>query len=186
MDLFESAACIMYDMFDWKRQYNNYLENTNFQNIPEVTRTIVDTSGGVTTRGDDTSAPAKTQTGQSEKERVKKVSETPRKEVDVGQDQTDFGDLHFLDLANLDLNYYNDLLTSVPSDCTSVELIMHCLLEQVASSTAVSGEMLPPSQIKEPPRADGLDANLAQHLSGVLLKLPLTNDEKKVKFMTRN
>ena len=189
MDLFETTACILYDMFDWKRQYYNYLENTNFQNIPEVSHTVVDyVSMPATTAREDQSAPAKGQTGQSDKAEKqaggaggKKVvgPETPRKDGD-GLDENQDADYDFLDLAHLDLSFYNDLLATVPSDCISVELTMHCMLEQIACSSAPSGSSVPSGQPKLPTRPDGLDASLAEHLSGLLLKLALNDDEKKV------
>ncbi|XP_063726297.1 sperm-associated antigen 17-like isoform X2 [Symsagittifera roscoffensis] len=188
VDLFETTACILYDMFDWKRQYYNYLENTNFQNIPEVSHTVVDyVSMPATTAREDQSAPAKGQTGQSDKAEKqaggaggKKVvgPETPRKDGD-GLDENQDADYDFLDLAHLDLSFYNDLLATVPSDCISVELTMHCMLEQIACSSAPSGSSVPAGQPKLPTRPDGLDASLAEHLSGLLLKLALNDDEKK-------
>ena len=104
------------------------------------------------------------------------MADTPRKEEEENQES----DYDFLDLSNLDLNFYDDLLSTVPSDCVSVELMLHCMLEQVSSSTTPSGAMMPPNPSKPVVREDGLDASLAEHLSGLLLKLALNEDEKKV------
>ena len=174
-------------MFDWKRQYFNYLENTHLQNIPEITNSGAQSKAApLTSRGEETSAPAKTAAGAEKPGKKGGAGQgeqaTPRKESGTdgaGDDQIDSGGSGFLDLNNVDLNFYNDLLGGVPSECVSVELLLHSLLEQVAATTTSaedSGEDKSKNGLKE----DGLDASLAEHLSGLFLKLALSDEEKKV------
>ena len=71
----------------------------------------------------------------------------------------------------------------VPSECVSVELLLHSLLEQVSATTCSVEDQAEEKGGKGAgggTREDGLDASLAEHLSGLFLKLALSDEEKKV------
>ena len=79
--------------------------------------------------------------------------------------------------GEVDLRYYNELINSVPHELASVPLIMHCIVEQVVATEEGRD---PPSETIKPRRDDGLEENLAKHISSLAYKLGLTDEERDV------
>uniref|UniRef100_A0A8B9VNU6 Sperm associated antigen 17 n=1 Tax=Anas zonorhyncha TaxID=75864 RepID=A0A8B9VNU6_9AVES len=104
--LFESIACLMYDSLDWRRQHCNYLENTKFINVPELSESK------------STQPPAT------------EIQPTPQGTPSKKKGQEEFPVL----AASMDMRYYNDLLNQIPEEYFSVPLMLSCMLEQVIAS----------------------------------------------------
>ncbi|KAI4549114.1 hypothetical protein MG293_001444 [Ovis ammon polii] len=156
-EIFENVACLMYDTLDWKRQHQHYLESMRLINVPQVV---------------------------SEKS-VFEVTLIPEFESVDGRngqhiltEQLYFASFTVASIITneVDMRYYNDLLNPIPEEFISVPLILHCMLEQVVASEE---DLVPPSLVELPPRADGLDYRIAAHIVSILPSLCLTEREKK-------
>ncbi|KAJ6658283.1 hypothetical protein lerEdw1_020555 [Lerista edwardsae] len=102
-EIFESIACLMYDCLDWRRQHGHYLKSTKFINVPVVEKKSKVPEVPPT--------PAPT-TPSRKKQVVEEPVAPPVLTTDV------------------DMRYYNDLLSQIPEELVSVSLILHCMLEQ--------------------------------------------------------
>ena len=83
--------------------------------------------------------------------------------------------------GDVDLRYYNELAGSVPHELASVPLLVHCMVEQVVATEEGRD---PPSETLKPRREDGLDDNLAAHISALAYKLGLSDEERDVCCLT--
>ncbi|XP_008704587.2 sperm-associated antigen 17 [Ursus maritimus] len=157
-DIFENIACLMYDTLDWKRQHQHYLESMQLINIPQVVneKPILE--------------------AMSITEASQHVAATPGKKKTQNEEPQAPPSAAFVFTTEVDMRYYNDLLNPIPEEFISVPLILHCMLEQVV---ATEEDLVPPSLVQPPPRADGLDHRIAAHIVSILPSLCLTEREKK-------
>ncbi|XP_027464965.2 sperm-associated antigen 17 isoform X7 [Zalophus californianus] len=157
-DIFENIACLMYDTLDWKRQHQHYLESMHLINIPQVVNEKL------------------TLEAMSITEAPQPVAPTPGKKKAQNEEPHAPPSVAFVCTTEVDMRYYNDLLNPIPEEFISVPLILHCMLEQVV---ATEEDLVPPSLVQPPPRADGLDHRIAAHIVSILPSLCLTEKEKK-------
>ncbi|XP_004420659.1 PREDICTED: sperm-associated antigen 17 [Ceratotherium simum simum] len=157
-DIFENIACLMYDSLDWKRQHQHYLENMQLINVPQVVNEKPVLEAVAIAEAPQAVAPTSG--------KKKAHNEEPQAPPSVTCVIT----------TEVDMRYYNDLLNPIPEEFISVPLILHCMLEQVV---ATEEDLVPPSLVEPPPRADGLDHRIAAHLVSILPSLCLTEKEKK-------
>ncbi|XP_036047259.1 sperm-associated antigen 17 [Onychomys torridus] len=157
-EIFENIACLMYDSLDWKRQHQHYLENMQLINVPQVVseKSVLDTMPIQEPSPPTAPAPGK----------KKAQYEEPHAPPSAA----------FIITTEVDMRYYNDLLNPIPEEFISVPLILHCMLEQVV---AAEEDLIPPSLVEPPPRADGLDYRIAAHIVSILPSLSLSEKEKK-------
>eukprot|EP00106_Octopus_bimaculoides_P000958 XP_014768400.1 PREDICTED: sperm-associated antigen 17-like isoform X1 [Octopus bimaculoides] len=80
-------------------------------------------------------------------------------------------------LDTLDMRYYDDLMDTIPMECVTIPLVLHAMIEQVV---AIERHTLPPREYQPPPTIDGLNQDLAKHLSMVLQKLILDDNCSEV------
>ncbi|KAH3826467.1 hypothetical protein DPMN_128373 [Dreissena polymorpha] len=154
--MFEDVACMIYDLIDAHRQWKNYLQNLNLIPVPVF------------------AVPASTAPpgGEGDKSGAVSGAPTPAGQAPASVTSLNLGDQ--IETPHVDMRYYNDLMNCVPQESVSVPLIMSCMLEQIE---ATQQNIEPPSEQKPPRRSDGLNTNLANHLSSLAFKLALTEEE---------
>nr|XP_009000224.3 sperm-associated antigen 17 isoform X2 [Callithrix jacchus] len=157
-EIFENIACLMYDILDWKRQHQHYLESMQLINVPQV----VNEKPGLE------AMPAL--------EALQLAVPSPGKKKTQYEESQAPPPATSVITTEVDMRYYNDLLNPIPEEFVSVPLILHCMLEQVV---ATEEDLVPPSLQEPPPRADGLDHRIAAHIVSLLPSLCLSEREKK-------
>ncbi|XP_016780307.3 sperm-associated antigen 17 isoform X3 [Pan troglodytes] len=157
-DIFENIACLMYDILDWKRQHQHYLESMQLINVPQVVNEKPVLEAMPTSEAPQPAVPAPG--------KKKAQYEEPQAPPPVTSVVT----------TEVDMRYYNDLLNPIREEFISVPLILHCMLEQVV---ATEEDLVPPSLREPSPRADGLDHRIAAHIVSLLPSLCLSEREKK-------
>ncbi|XP_065598229.1 sperm-associated antigen 17 [Cyrtonyx montezumae] len=165
--LFRSIACLMYDCIDWRRQHRNYLENTKFINVPEL-------SESKSTQPPVTKIQSASQITPSKKKG--QAEEVPTEIVPQGIFLFTAEEEFSFMATSMDMRYYNDLLNQIPEECFSVPIMLNCMLEQVIASEE---NLTPPSLVVPEERADGIHHEIADHIASILPSLPLSKSEKK-------
>ncbi|KAM8977770.1 sperm-associated antigen 17 [Pelodytes ibericus] len=169
-EVFEGVACLMYDCLDWIRQHQHYLSNMKIISIPLLSK----------------EKPPERQTdpltasphGKSSSQvSVLGVASSVTLSLWIPPAEVVIPSL----AADVDMRYYNDVLSDMPEELISVPIILHCILDQVEASEK---DLIPPSEIVPDPRADGLDPTIAGHLASVLDSLALSDKEKKNLYNT--
>ncbi|KAM6473206.1 sperm-associated antigen 17 isoform 1-T1 [Liasis olivaceus] len=145
-DIFEHIACLMYDCLDWKRQYQHYLKSSKFINVPVVEK-------------------------KSKLEMQATAPVTPSRKKQAVEEPAALPVL----TTEVDMRYYNDLLSGIPEEVVSVALILDCMVQQVVASEE---NLIPPSLVIPQPREDGLDHTIASHIVSTLPFLSLPENEK--------
>ncbi|KAI8520911.1 Sperm-associated antigen 17, partial [Branchiostoma belcheri] len=95
--VFEDVACKIYDMYDWKRQFQHYLSNMKLLHVP--------------LHGEAPPVPA--QPTDSKLSAQAPTPGIPELDVPVGP-------------PDVDMRYYNELMNAVPQESVSIPLLMHC------------------------------------------------------------
>uniref|UniRef100_A0A671FSE7 Sperm associated antigen 17 n=1 Tax=Rhinolophus ferrumequinum TaxID=59479 RepID=A0A671FSE7_RHIFE len=157
-DIFENIACLMYDSLDWKRQHQHYLKSMQLIHVPQVVREKLVLEAISVSEAPPLVAP------------IAGKKRAQNEELQVPPSPA------FVITTEVDMRYYNDLLNQIPEEFVSVPLMLHCMLEQVV---ATEKDLVPPSLVEPPPRADGLDPRIAAHIVSILPSLCLTEREKK-------
>ncbi|XP_017670226.1 PREDICTED: sperm-associated antigen 17 isoform X7 [Lepidothrix coronata] len=160
--LFEHIARLMYDCLDWKRQHCNYLENTNFINVPTLSESKSPQQSVTEVE------PASHMTPPKKKGKAEEV--LPTEILSQAAEETSFLS------HSMDMRFYNDLLSQIPEEYFSVPLMLSCMLEQVIASEE---DLTPPSLVVQEPPANGFRHAIADHIVSVLPSLSLSLSEKK-------
>ncbi|XP_051634587.1 sperm-associated antigen 17 isoform X9 [Manacus candei] len=160
--LFEHIAHLMYDCLDWKRQHCNYLENTNFINVPTLSESKSPQQSVTEVE------PASHMTPPKKKGKAEEV--LPTEILSQAAEETSFLS------PSVDMRFYNDLLSQIPEEYFSVPLMLSCMLEQVIASEE---DLTPPNLVVQEPQADGFRHAIADHIISVLPSLSLSLSEKK-------
>ncbi|XP_042617756.1 sperm-associated antigen 17-like isoform X2 [Cyprinus carpio] len=146
--IFEGVACLVYDSLDWRRQYSHYLNCTRLIQVPEASRSIQ----------------------QSRPLSSTEFLQTPRKK---GVSEEDHGEPESPVLSTeVDMRYYCDLLDRIPTEITSVPLILHCMLEQVVASEQEGS-------VDSEECFDKTDQDLISYMLSSVLSLPQDEEDKK-------
>ncbi|KAB0385214.1 hypothetical protein FD755_000170 [Muntiacus reevesi] len=180
-EIFENVACLMYDTLDWKRQHQHYLESMQLINIPQVVseKPIFEVTLIPEPPQPVVTIPGKKKTQYEEPQIPAPPPPTllpPPPGMYGAAGESASGAVASIITNEVDMRYYNDLLNPIPEEFISVPLILHCMLEQVVASEE---DLVPPSLVEPPPRADGLDYRIAAHIVSILPSLCLTEREKK-------
>ncbi|XP_033741247.1 sperm-associated antigen 17-like isoform X1 [Pecten maximus] len=154
--MFEDVACMIYDLIDSRRHYKNYLENLRLLHVPMFGQA--------------------TPPAQEERPAVSGAPTPSAQQPPAPSVPSIHPDM--LEVApQVDMRFYNDLMSCVPQESVSVSLIMHAMLDQVVATEENND---PPSEQLPPKRQDGLNSELATHISGLAFKLALSEDEQKI------
>ncbi|KAK2570951.1 Sperm-associated antigen 17 [Acropora cervicornis] len=148
--IFEDVADVCYNMLDHLEQYKHYLDSMKLVRVPVHFKASASGSSILQPVGD----PGASQSAANTQPPESLPSSLP---------------------VEADMRYYKHLISSIPPHSQSVPLILHCLLEQV---TAIVDENNPLDQVV-PPRADGLNHDLAAYIFSKTSKLALPENEKQ-------
>ncbi|KAM8746844.1 sperm-associated antigen 17 [Acanthopagrus schlegelii] len=157
--IFDGVANLIYDCLDWRKQHQHYLENIKLISVPTVVRLEPQKAEVLPT--------PLVMTPRSKKKRT--CEEIP---PDQESEQRPLS-------TDVDMRQYANLLDMVPPEACSVPLILHCILEQVVTSTEQS--LSTSSHVFEKPKlltSPGLNHQLLSHMLQSFLPLVHTEEEK--------
>ncbi|KAM5180835.1 sperm-associated antigen 17 [Mantella aurantiaca] len=169
-DVFENIACLIYDCLDWRRQHRHYLDNMRVIRVPAVEKEETAERPPTTTEPSAMpSSPSGKRKGQAEEGQAT----FPLPPSTPTQEEAEIPKL----TPEVDMTFYNDLLSDITEELLTVPIIMYSMLEQVV---ATENNLIPPSEMIPDPREDGLDPAIAGHLTSLLDSLSVSEKEKKI------
>ncbi|KAM4700698.1 sperm-associated antigen 17 [Discoglossus pictus] len=176
-EIFENIACLMYDCLDWRRQHQHYLNNMKIINVPLAAKKAQTKQPSAT----EVLAALPSTPSSKRKHHIEDVQSAmslpPSTPSHACIPEAESPSL----TVDVDMRYYNDLLSGVSEELLSVPVILHCVLDQVV---ATENDLVPPSQVVPAPRVDGLDPTVAEHMISALGSLSLSEKEKKNLYNT--
>uniref|UniRef100_UPI00358EBBC8 sperm-associated antigen 17-like n=1 Tax=Myxine glutinosa TaxID=7769 RepID=UPI00358EBBC8 len=161
--VFDKVAHLVYQLLQWQVHHGHYISSTRFLTTPSTSGS----SGGSV----GTSPGIKRRTTHSS------FSLTTKKNTGSVARSRDVASSDFQRPTEVDLHYYEALMKSVPLECCSTSLILHCLLEQVVASE--EGWSLPSSP-ESSVVSDSLHPEIAQTLALMINDLAIESTEKEI------
>ncbi|CAH8849586.1 unnamed protein product [Trichobilharzia szidati] len=159
--MFNEIATILYDLIDFRRQWQNYLQHIKVIQLPICPPLL-----------DENSPPSQNQTLRISKPALSLIPESTDKIILKSEECGDISSGE----DYVDMRFYSEVLQGLPVESTSVELILHAVLEQVA---ATENGILPRKiSIDEKARTEGIDPNIARNIANEVDKLLLTDAER--------
>ncbi|TGZ69651.1 hypothetical protein CRM22_003619 [Opisthorchis felineus] len=136
MKMFDELSVLLYDLIDFRRQWENYLKHLKVISLPDFRELTL-------SRSDDPLPVTSTQTAQIEPTPGEEDSSS-NKPVGISTDRT----CNMTILA--DMRTYSQTLEGIAVEDTSIELILHAIVEQVsASKNAAKLEQAEPKETFE-------------------------------------
>ncbi|XP_018650889.1 hypothetical protein Smp_162670 [Schistosoma mansoni] len=160
--MFNEISTILYDLIDFRRQWKNYLEHIKVVHLPICPPLLNENDSASSKQLLKMSKPA--------------VGLHPDNLDKPAIKSEDCGDLLAEDFV--DMRFYNEILEGLPIESTSVELILHALLEQVSAN---KNEILPQAAlIDEKAKNDGFDPLIARNIANEELSEEMPLHRKSV------
>ncbi|CAL8078063.1 unnamed protein product [Calicophoron daubneyi] len=165
--MFDEIAYMLYDLIDFRRQWENYLRNIKVLHLPVYyPRSLENTEAKEDTKMATTERSAHTVLGSQDP--MPPPNPSPVKELERLQNSNP---------DKVDNRIYQETLQGLPVESTSVELVLHAILEQVAAS---EGGVLPRSaQNTRKAESDGISYSIMETLGKSVGDLILTDEERK-------
>nr|CAH8849034.1 unnamed protein product [Trichobilharzia regenti] len=161
--MFNEIATILYDLIDFRRQWQNYLQHIKVIQLPICPPLL-----------DENSQLSQNQTLRMSKPALSLIPESTDKIVLKSEECGDISSGE----EYVDMRFYSEVLQGLPVESTSVELILHAVLEQVA---ATENGILPRKiSIDEKARTEGIDPNIARNIANEVDKLLLSDAERSM------
>ncbi|KAA3675701.1 uncharacterized protein DEA37_0008044 [Paragonimus westermani] len=121
MKMFDELAAMLYDLMDFRRQWQNYLKHIKVISLPVMTTTKVIAIGNQDTSHTHVTPRQDGLSGNPEEKVSSCVELTKTPENEEGADGV------------VDMRVYQEVLEGLPVENTSIELVLHAILEQVGS-----------------------------------------------------
>ncbi|KAF8564652.1 hypothetical protein P879_06892 [Paragonimus westermani] len=182
MKMFDELAAMLYDLMDFRRQWQNYLKHIKVISLPVMTTTKLIAVGN-----QDTSQTHVTP-------RQDGLSGNPEEIVSSGVELTKTPETEEVADGFVDMRVYQEVLEGLPVENTSVELVLHAILEQVGflgfvhmlhyvykhvnsiATGTLSNSALEDANIE----SDGMIVSTAKALAKSVEQLILTEEERSL------